>query len=87
MAAGLPIVATAADGNAEAVHDGVNGRLTPPGDPGALARAVVELLRDPQQAVRMGQAGLARVGEFGAWRMVDQVTDLYEELMTRNGRV
>ncbi len=87
MAAGLPIVATAADGSAEAVHDGVNGRLTPPGDPEALARAIVELLRDPQQATRMGQAGLARASEFGARRMVEQVTDLYEELMTRKGRV
>jgi len=56
MATGLPIVATAIDGNAEAIEDGVNGLLVPPGQPAALAQAVIRLLRDPQMAGRMGEA-------------------------------
>jgi glycosyltransferase involved in cell wall biosynthesis len=83
MAAGLPIVATAVDGNAEAVTDGVNGFLTPAGDPGALTEALLKLLRDPALAARMGQAGLARIDEFGARRMAQQIESLYEELLTQ----
>ena len=85
MAAGLPIVATAVDGNAEAVTDGVNGRLVPPGDAGALAQGVLALLRDPGTAARMGEAGCARVQEFGARRMVERIAQLYEDLMRRKG--
>jgi glycosyltransferase involved in cell wall biosynthesis len=82
MAAGLPIVATAVDGNAEAVTDGVNGFLTPPGNPQAFAEALLELLADPELAAQMGQAGLDRVDEFGARKMVRDIAALYEQLLT-----
>ena len=81
MAAGLPIVATAVDGNAEAVTDGVTGFLTPPGDPGAMAAAVVRLLDAPNLAKKMGQAGQARVEEFSARKMVGDIEVLYEALL------
>jgi len=73
MAAALPIVATAVDGNAEAVREGVNGLLTPPGQPEAFAAALLELLGDPEVARRMGRAGLEMVDEFGARRMVEEI--------------
>jgi glycosyltransferase involved in cell wall biosynthesis len=82
MAAGLAIVATAADGNAEAVQDGVNGLLTPPGDPQALADALLRLLDDPALAARMGAAGRERADEFGARKMVEDIAALYEALLT-----
>jgi glycosyltransferase involved in cell wall biosynthesis len=81
MAAGLPIVATAVDGNAEAVTDGVNGLLTPLGDPRAMAAALLQLLNDPPLATQMGQAGLAQVEAFGARKMVSEIAALYEELL------
>jgi glycosyltransferase involved in cell wall biosynthesis len=81
MAAGLPIVATAVDGNAEAVTDRVNGLLTPPGDPEAFAEAELALLEDPAMARQMGQAGLEMVDEFGARRMVRDIDVLYQELL------
>jgi glycosyltransferase involved in cell wall biosynthesis len=83
MATGLPIVATAVDGNCEAVKDGVTGRLVPPGQPAALAQAVVDLLRDPQLAYRLGQAGRNRVAEFSATQMVEQISDLYIRLIQK----
>jgi len=52
-----PVVATAVDGTLEVVRDHRTGRLVPPADPPALARALRELLRDPDGARRMGQAG------------------------------
>ncbi len=85
MAAALPIVATAADGNAEAVSHGVNGLLTPPGEPAAFAAALRNLLSDPDLARRMGHEGLDMVDEFGARRMVHQIERLYEELLALHG--
>ena len=41
-AAGVPVVATAVGGTPEAVADGVDGYLVPPGDPTALARRILE---------------------------------------------
>jgi glycosyltransferase involved in cell wall biosynthesis len=84
MAAGLAVVATAVDGNAEAVENGVNGLLTPPGDPRALADALLRLLDDPALAARMGAAGRERSAEFGARKMVDDIAALYEALLARS---
>ncbi len=80
MATGLPIVATAIDGNAEAVADGANGLLVPPATPPALAQAVIELLRHPYLAKRMGQEGKNRAAEFGAKKMVEDIAALYINL-------
>jgi glycosyltransferase involved in cell wall biosynthesis len=81
MATGLPVVATAIDGSAEAIEEGVNGFCVPPGDPQALAQAVVKLLRDPALARRMGQAGLARAAEFDVRTMVAKIAELYQQLL------
>ena len=56
-AMGRPVVATAVDGTPEVVRDRRTGRLVPPADPPALAQALLDLLRDPEGARRMGQAG------------------------------
>ena len=84
MAAGLPIVATAVDGNAEAVTDGSSGFLTPPGDPSAMAGALVRLLDDPALRREMGQAGQTRVEEFGAHKMIQDIAALYELLLAEH---
>src|SRR5262249_15340575 len=46
MASGLPIVAGRVGQAAEYIEDGRSGLLVPPGDPAALARAVLALLAD-----------------------------------------
>ncbi len=85
MAAGLPIIATDADGNAEVVVDGVNGYLVPRGDVAALAERMAHLLRDPAQRSQMGQAGRKRVIEFGVHKMVEDIATLYEALLEEKG--
>jgi glycosyltransferase involved in cell wall biosynthesis len=80
MAAGRPIVAYRVDGGPEAVAEGVNGFLVDPGDvPGAAAR-IIDLLKDPARARRMGEAGRQRVAEFDADLMVRRQEELYERL-------
>ena len=58
---GLPCVATRVSAIPELIEDGVTGVLSPPGDPAALAGALVRLLRDPSLRRRLGAAGERRV--------------------------
>lgn len=61
MAAGLPIVAFATDGVVETVAHDRTGLFVPAGDSAAAAAALLKLLRDPELATRMGNAGRKRV--------------------------
>ena len=63
MNAGTPVVATRVGGLAEVVDDGATGRLVPPGDPEALADAVVEVLARRDE---MGAAGRERARRWHA---------------------
>ncbi|MGU3542477.1 glycosyltransferase family 4 protein [Methylobacterium sp. A52T] len=57
----LPILATAFAGTPEFITDGVHGVLTPPGEPAALAEALVRLAGDPGLRQRLGAEALARL--------------------------
>ncbi len=84
MAAGAPVVATRVGGTPEAVQDGVNGRLVPPGQPVALANAICELLANPSLAARLGQAARQSINErFSMARMVAATEELYLSLLER----
>ena len=87
MAAEKPIVATRVGGTGEAIVDGQSGLLVPPADPAALAASVRRLLDDPAAAAGLAHAARRRVEEsFSSTRMVDQVTDVYEELLRSSRR-
>lgn len=61
MAMARPVVATRVGGIPEAVRDGVDGLLVPPGDASALGEAVCRLLDSPDLARSMGEAGRLRI--------------------------
>ncbi len=63
LAAGRPVVASATGGVRDWLEDGRTGVLVRPGDPGDLARALEELLNDPQRQQTMGLAGQRTVAE------------------------
>jgi 1,2-diacylglycerol 3-alpha-glucosyltransferase len=81
-ATGLPIVAADALALPELVHDGVNGVLVAPGDPEAMARAILTILRDSDLAGSMGRESLAIGLSHAEARTFDQYEELYEELQT-----
>ena len=70
MACGVPVVATDVGGHRDSVADRVTGRLVPPGDPGAIAAAVRELLDDTVLRRRYGAAGRDRVLARFTWQRV-----------------
>ena len=78
MIAGLPIVATPVDGNAELIEDGVTGRFVPPHDDEAIADRLTELLDDTDLREDLGTAAseYAR-GEFAIESMVTEFEVLY----------
>lgn len=76
-----PVVATAAPGTTELVIDGETGVLVPVGDIPALARAARDLIRDPDRARELGEAGRRRIEtEFRADAMIARFAELYERL-------
>jgi glycosyltransferase involved in cell wall biosynthesis len=81
-----PVVATAAPGTTEVVVDGETGLLVPIGDQVRLTRAIRDVVRDPELARRLGEAGRARVeSHFGAAAMVARFAELYEQLARSKG--
>lgn len=61
---GLPVVATRATGNVDAVEHEETGLLVPLNDPAALAEAMLRLIRSPQERHRYGLEGRRRVRAY-----------------------
>lgn len=81
MAAGLPVISTAAGGAAELVVPGQTGLLVPPREPAALGAAIIDLAVHPARRVAMGQAGRELVvSRHGLAACVDAYAGLYRRL-------
>jgi glycosyltransferase involved in cell wall biosynthesis len=81
MAAARPVVSTTVGAIPDAVMDGETGLLVPPRDPDRLAAALDALLRDPERAHRMGEAGRERARtHFSAQAALSALEGLYQEL-------
>jgi glycosyltransferase involved in cell wall biosynthesis len=82
FALGVPVVATSVGGLAEAVTDGVDGLLVEPGDPAALAAAIVRAT-DPDLRARLA-TGAATAGErYSAAAPVARIEAIYGEVHAR----
>ncbi|WP_295412857.1 glycosyltransferase, partial [uncultured Thiodictyon sp.] len=79
--AGVPILASRVGGIPEAVRDGENGVLVPPGDSPALGAALGALLTDPARRHALGAGGRALMArEFSIDAMVEGNLAVYQEL-------
>lgn len=80
MAMGLPVVAYAVDGVAEALRGGETGYACRPGALDEAAGYCLELLKDPQRREALGRRARAFArAEFGLDRMIRQLEGLYWE--------
>ncbi|MBI2899409.1 MAG: glycosyltransferase [Planctomycetes bacterium] len=82
MAAGKPVVATDAGGVRDVVRHGETGLLVPPGNPPALAQAVLRLASDPGEAARLAANAAERVRrEYSLDAMLERYASLYRSLL------
>jgi glycosyltransferase involved in cell wall biosynthesis len=78
MAASRAIVATETEGNGEILQSGISGMLVPPGDPGSMARAIIDLLSSAEYRRKLGAAAYRIVAErFSAERMTAETEAFY----------
>ncbi|MBF0482827.1 MAG: glycosyltransferase [Desulfovibrionaceae bacterium] len=86
MACGLPVVATNVGGLPDAILPGKTGELVSPGDPEALARALMGLLADEEKRLAMGEAGRARaLHEYSLAAMMRRHEAMFTELLVAKG--
>jgi glycosyltransferase involved in cell wall biosynthesis len=87
MACGVPVVATTGGALPEVVGtDGETGLLVPPGEPDALAHALLRALGDADLRARIGAAGRARALDRFTWRATAVGTvENYRALLDAHG--
>ena len=82
MTHGVPAIAADVEGMRALVRDGETGLVVPPGDPGALARAIMTVLANPEHARAIGERGrdASRLGHDPD-REAARLDVLYREVM------
>lgn len=83
---GRPVVATHVGGLPEAVEDGKNGFLVPPGDNQALAEKIAQLANSPELSRQMGSyAHQLSISKFGWGPIAEQIEAQYLQLRSNHG--
>ncbi len=86
FAAATPVVASDIPGYREVVRDGVDGLLSPPGDPLALAESLRRLVLDERMRTRMAHAARERAERFAWPHVAAEVSDSYEQAIDTAAR-
>ena len=88
MAAGLPVVTTAAGGVPDLLENGKEGLIVQPGDVLGLSNSMASLLRNREIRQSLGMAAARRAGEkFDVSRMVQAYEGVYENLVDHSRRL
>jgi phenylacetate-CoA ligase len=85
-ASGVPVVSTDVGGVPDLIHDDIDGLLVPPGNPEAMARAMLLVLMKPAVAQRMADAGLASARRYSWPRVAPLLTAQYRRVLKRPPR-
>jgi phosphatidyl-myo-inositol alpha-mannosyltransferase len=83
MASGLPVIASDIPGYDAVITHEKDGVLVPPGDTGALASALVGLLRDPECRKKLSEAGLVRARRYDWTRVAAEIENVYLDVHAR----
>src|SRR5207249_1050428 len=78
---GIPVAGAAVGVNPAVIVDGECGRLVPPEDPAALARALMELGRDEPLRRKLGEAAIDRAEAFSTAVADAKMCAVYEALV------
>jgi phosphatidylinositol alpha-mannosyltransferase len=81
MAAGAPVVATDIDGYREVATDEVDALLVPPGEPHALAQALIRVLQDEELAKGLAARGRERAAGYDWDVVVRRIEDVYHRVL------
>lgn len=84
QAAGVPCVATNVGGIPEILEHGRDGLLIPPSDPAAIARAVGELLGDPERRYQMSTAARQDGIRYPLADAVNRLERIYEGVLAES---
>jgi len=78
----IPVVATNVGGVPEIVEDRINGLLIPPKNPEALADAILTLINNEEERIKMGLAGKEKMKkEFNFERQLRKTVRIYERFL------
>ncbi len=88
IASGLPVIAFDCPyGPADILAGEARGILVPPGDVGALARAIDDLLGTPARREELASIGLRAADRFKPQRIAQRYTALIEEVAAEHGNL
>jgi glycosyltransferase involved in cell wall biosynthesis len=88
MRAGLPAIASDVGGNREAIVNGETGFLVPSGSATVLAKALSQVLDNPDLRLRLGHAARQRFTELFDFAQQERLTrDIYHEVLLECRRV
>jgi glycosyltransferase involved in cell wall biosynthesis len=69
-----PVVVTNVGSLSEVVDDGITGHIVPPRDPRRLAEAIIDMLKDEEKRIRMGENGYRKATEQLSWNKIAEKT-------------
>jgi len=85
LACGVPVVASNVGGIPSIIKHDVSGLLVEPGNPMALAGAIMHLMEDRNLAMRLGQKGRHEVEErFNLGKMAADIEKIYAEAIKKD---
>jgi L-malate glycosyltransferase len=83
LALGVPVVATDVAGIRDAVREGRDAILVPPGRPAELAAALLTVVGDPDLRHRLAEAGAGEADRFDIRRASRQIEGAYRDMAGR----
>jgi glycosyltransferase involved in cell wall biosynthesis len=82
----VPVIVSPVGGLPELVRDGRTGIILPQLSPEAIARAVRRLEEDAGLRETLGRNAFEHASSFDGWEQVRQIVDIYERLISTQGR-
>jgi glycosyltransferase involved in cell wall biosynthesis len=80
-ACGVPLVTVDVGDRQDILGDPPAGVIVQPGDPAALAHAILDILNQPNYAKTLSHRGVARVANFTWDRLAEQMESVYEGVL------